>query len=87
MINVGPKFPWSEAGLKRNEIVVEQPQWARYILRPADDSGRVLSFDGMVTDIESQVPFTGSIAELMTQALFGKPTAFDFEADVGSLYL
>lgn len=86
-IHVGPKFPWMEAPRKKYEVDIAQPQWARYI-RPNSLPWMLPLYDatGVVTDIQSKVAFEGSITDLVSEALYGKPSEFAFEATVASLY-
>lgn len=79
-----PKFPWAQAAEEGNQVLTPQPKDGFYIVSHPE-LGDV--FDTYEASMKFQpepfakaVPFTGSINDLLMEALYGKPAEFPFEA-------
>lgn len=79
-VTVGGKFPWGQGQEKRNKIVLTQPQNASYTTSQSNpvDVREVYSVD--VPYAQSQLALSGSITELLVQALGGQPAESPFDA-------
>jgi hypothetical protein len=81
----GPKFPWGQAAEKRNEISISTPCQAYYNVNdePPYEFPTRKDFDAQVANMLSKLPFTGSIVEFLTVALF-EPSEFAFDTVLAS---
>lgn len=75
-VYAGAQFPWHQAMQPRWAVTVPNPTQFGYVVYRSTEE--YYSYDAEVRTMDSPVAFTGSIVDLMLDALFARPTEYTF---------